>query len=205
MSDTDTRTRILAAALACFLERGVQRTTVEQVRTRSGVSNGSFFHHFPNKQDLAEAVYLQGLEQHQAELLAALTPQLGLREGIEEVVHRHLAWMARHPGLATFLLAPPDWTAPRDAPRIAASSREFFRAVAQWLRGHGWADTPDLGVVVAIWTGPAQEYARHRLLLGSTGHAADAAPALAQAAWNALHPLLLPTSSTASTASEDSP
>ncbi|MFF0215115.1 TetR/AcrR family transcriptional regulator [Streptomyces vinaceus] len=189
MSDTDARTRILAAALDCFLERGVQRTTVEQVRKRAGVSNGSFFHHFPNKQELAEAVYLQGLEHHQAELLAVLTAQLGLRAGVEEVVHRHLAWMAEHPRLAAFLLAPPDWIAPRDAPRIAASSREFFHSVARWLREHGWAGTPALSTVIAIWTGPAQEYARHRLL-GSAERTEDAAPVLAQAAWNALKPLL---------------
>lgn len=175
----------------------MQRTTVEQVRKRAGVSNGSFFHHFPNKQDLAEAVYLQGLEQHQAELLAVLTPQLELRAGIEGVVHRHLSWMADNPRLATFLLAPPDWIAPRDAPQISASSREFFRSVAQWLQGHGWAGTPELGIVIAIWTGPAQEYARHRLL-GSAEQAEGAAPSLAQAAWNALNPLL-PT-----TATEDS-
>ncbi|MEU9804178.1 TetR/AcrR family transcriptional regulator [Streptomyces sp. NPDC051000] len=194
MSDTDARTRILAAALDCFLERGVRRTTVEQVRKRAGVSNGSFFHHFPNKQDLAEAVYLQGLEQHQAELLAVLTPELGLRAGIEEVVHRHLAWMAEHPRLAAFLLAPPDWIAPRDAPQIAASSREFFHSVALWLREHGWAGTPAFSIVIAIWTGPAQEYARHRLL-GSAEGADASAPALAQAAWNALKPLLPTTAS----------
>ncbi|MEU8825854.1 TetR/AcrR family transcriptional regulator [Streptomyces sp. NPDC048636] len=197
MQDTETRTRILTAALDCFLERGVQRTTVEQVRKRAGVSNGSFFHHFPNKQDLAEAVYLQGLEQHQAELLAVLTPQLGLRAGIEEVVHRHLGWMAEHPRHATFLLAPPDWIAPGDAPQIASSSRGFFHSVARWLREHGWAGTPALTIVIAIWTGPAQEYARHRLL-GSAERTEDAAPVLAQAAWMALKPLL------STTAQEDS-
>ncbi|MFC8217898.1 TetR/AcrR family transcriptional regulator [Streptomyces sp. NPDC057362] len=185
---------MLSAALDCCLERGVQRTTVEQVRKRAGVSNGSFFHHFPNKQDLADAVYLQGLEQHQAELLAVLTPQIGLQAGIEEVVHRRLAWMTAHPRLAAFLLAPPDWIAPRDAPQIAATNRHFFHSVASWLRDHGWAGTPALSIAIAIWTGPAQEYARHRLL-GSAETTEDAASALAQAAWNALQPLL-PTTAT---------
>ncbi|MFE6844567.1 maleylpyruvate isomerase N-terminal domain-containing protein [Streptomyces sp. NPDC057686] len=52
---------------------------------------------------------------------------------------------------------------------------------------HGRAGTPTFSVVIAIWTEPAQEYARHRLL-GSTERAEDAAPALAQAAWNAPSP-----------------
>ncbi|MFJ8542441.1 TetR/AcrR family transcriptional regulator [Streptomyces sp. NPDC093586] len=189
MSGSDTYQRILTAALGCFLENGVQRTTVEQVRRRAGVSNGSFFHHFRTKQDLAEEVYLHGLQQHQDELMAVLTPQAAFRTGIEAAVHRHLAWVEAHPELAAFLAAPPDWGTPRDAPRIAACSREFFRAVGQWLGDRGWDGTPDLSVVVAVWIGPAQEYTR-TWLTGGAGPPRTAATALARAAWDALHPLL---------------
>jgi AcrR family transcriptional regulator len=191
VSRSDARQRILAAALDCFLENGVRRTTVEQVRTRAEVSNGSFFHHFRGKEDLAEAVFLQGLERHQAELLAVLAADTGLRDGVEGVVHRHLAWVGANPQLAAFLLAPPDWTAPRESPRIAACSRAFFDAVARWLRGHGWDGTPSLGLVVAVWIGPSQEYVR-RWLLGGVRDLAGEATELARAAWNALHPLLTP-------------
>ncbi|MFG2873534.1 TetR/AcrR family transcriptional regulator [Streptomyces sp. NPDC048337] len=191
MLGSDTYQRILTAALGCFLENGVRRTTVEHVRTRAGVSNGSFFHHFRTKQDLAEAVYLHGLEEHQAELLAVLTPEAALRDGVEGAVRRHLAWVDAHPELAAFLMAPPDGITPRESPRIAACSREFFRAVAQWLRDRGWDGTPDLGVVVAVWIGPAQEYTRSRPA-GGAGLPHDAATPLARAAWNALRPLLPP-------------
>ncbi|MFI6210330.1 TetR/AcrR family transcriptional regulator [Streptomyces sp. NPDC051041] len=189
MSGSDTYQRILAAALGCFLENGVQRTTVEEVRRRAEVSNGSFFHHFRTKQDLAEAVYLHGLQQHQAELMTVLTPQAALQGGIEAAVRRHLAWVEAHPELAAFLAAPPDWVTPREAPRIAACSREFFRAVAQWLGDRGWDGMPDLSVVVAVWIGPAQEYTRN-WLMGGAALPHTAATALARAAWNALHPLL---------------
>ncbi|MFF3014960.1 TetR/AcrR family transcriptional regulator [Streptomyces sp. NPDC057939] len=189
MSSPDTHQRILAAALSCFLENGVQGTTVEQVRKRAEVSNGSFFHHFRTKQDLAEAVHLQGLEQHQTELLAVLTPHTGLRAGIEGVVRRHLTWVQDNPQLAAFLSTPPAWFTPRDAPRIAESSRDFFRTVTEWLRGHGWDEEPSLGVVIAVWIGPAHEYTRRWLITGSEPPG-SAAGALSLAAWNALHPLL---------------
>ncbi|MCP2169861.1 TetR/AcrR family transcriptional regulator [Goodfellowiella coeruleoviolacea] len=192
MVDSATRQRILAAALDCFLENGVHRTTVDLVRKRAAVSNGSFFHHFRSKQDLAEAVYLHGLEQHQAELLATLTPRLSLEAGITSAVRRHLEWVEAHPRLAAFLLGPPDWAAPTDSPRIAACSRAFFQAVADWLRARGWSGTPTLGVVVAVWIGPAQEYTR-RWLLGEIEPPTSAAPALARAAWNALEPVLAST------------
>ncbi|MFC9294171.1 TetR/AcrR family transcriptional regulator [Streptomyces sp. NPDC057011] len=191
MSGSDTYQRILTSALGCFLENGVRRTTVEQVRERAGVSNGSFFHHFRTKQDLAEAVYLHGLEEHQAGLLAVLTPEAGLQDGIEGAVRRHLAWVEAHPELAAFLVAPPDWGTPRDAPRIAACSREFFGAVGRWLEDRGWDGAPELGVVIAVWIGPAQEYTRTRLVGGSGGPRTSAvATPLARAAWNALRPLL---------------
>lgn len=190
MLASDTYQRILTAALGCFLENGVQGTTVEQVRKRAEVSNGSFFHHFRTKQDLAEAVYLQGLDRHQTELLAVLLPQAGLQAGIEGVVRRHLTWVEENPQLAAFLAAPPGWLAPRDAPGIAARSREFFQVVAQWLRDRGWGGEPSLGVVVAVWMGPAHEYTR-RWLLTSTEPPGGEANALSRAAWNALHPLLL--------------
>ncbi|MFJ4776765.1 TetR/AcrR family transcriptional regulator [Streptomyces sp. NPDC088762] len=189
MVGSDTYQRILNSALGCFLENGVQRTTVEQVRKRAGVSNGSFFHHFRTKQDLAEAVYLRGLEEHQAALLAVLTPQVSLQAGVEGAVRRHLAWVEAQPELAAFLMAPPDWITPRDVPRIAACSREFFQAVAQWLRERGWDGTPDLGVVVAVWIGPVQEYTRSRLTSGA-GLSHTAAAPLARAAWSALRSLL---------------
>ncbi|MQA83713.1 MAG: TetR/AcrR family transcriptional regulator [Streptosporangiales bacterium] len=153
------------------------------------MSNGSLFHHFRTKHELAEAVYLHGLEHHQAELLDALVPHLDLRAGIEGVVHRHLSWVESHPQLAAFLLGPPDWRAPHESPRIAASSRAFFEAVARWLGARGWAGEPALGVVVAVWIGPAQEYVR-RWLLGGTEPPTAAAQALAGAAWDALRPLL---------------
>ncbi|MDA5282190.1 TetR/AcrR family transcriptional regulator [Streptomyces sp. Isolate_45] len=189
MLSPDTYQRILTAALSCFLENGVQGTTVEQVRKRAEVSNGSLFHHFRTKQDLAEAVYLQGLEQHQAELLAVLTPQTGLRAGVEGVVHRHLTWVEENPQLAAFLSTPPAWFTPLDAPRIAESSRGFFRAVTEWLRRHGWDEALSLGVVIAVWIGPAHEYTRRWLLTGTEPPGGAAGP-LSLAAWNALHPLL---------------
>ncbi|MGW6836553.1 TetR/AcrR family transcriptional regulator [Streptomyces sp. NPDC054949] len=187
MTGSDTCERILTAALDCFLENGVQRTTVEQVRKRADVSNGSFFHHFRTKNELAEAVYLQGLELHQAELSAVLTPTAGLRAGVEGVVRRHLAWVEANPRHAAFLLAPPDWSAPRDAPVIMAHSREFFLTVARWLRARGWDDTPALGVLVAVWIGPAHAYTRGRLPDEAATPAAEAT-ALAEAAWHALCP-----------------
>jgi AcrR family transcriptional regulator len=43
---------ILAAALELYAERGSDAATMDEIRRRAGVSNGSLFHHFPDRATL---------------------------------------------------------------------------------------------------------------------------------------------------------
>jgi TetR/AcrR family transcriptional repressor of nem operon len=52
---TDSRTRLLDAALASFRRKGYSATTVDEICGATGLSKGSFFHHFKGKEDLALA------------------------------------------------------------------------------------------------------------------------------------------------------
>lgn len=49
----DSRTRMLDAALAVFRRKGYAATTVDDICAATGLSKGSFFHHFKSKEDLA--------------------------------------------------------------------------------------------------------------------------------------------------------
>jgi AcrR family transcriptional regulator len=51
----DARDRILAAATAVFLERGLLRPTVEDVAARAGVGPATVYRHFGSRQGLIEA------------------------------------------------------------------------------------------------------------------------------------------------------
>ncbi|WP_079031938.1 TetR/AcrR family transcriptional regulator [Streptomyces specialis] len=57
------RERLLDAARALFAERGVDVAMAEIAR-RAGVSNGTLYNHFPTRQDLIEAVFLDRLEKN---------------------------------------------------------------------------------------------------------------------------------------------
>jgi AcrR family transcriptional regulator len=57
VSDHATREKILHAALACFLERGFDATSIADIRTACGVSTGSIYHFFGNKAGIAIAVW----------------------------------------------------------------------------------------------------------------------------------------------------
>lgn len=57
------RKRILAAAMACFLENGYHQTGVRDIAKRAGVSLGNLYNHFPGKHDiLAEIAALERRE-----------------------------------------------------------------------------------------------------------------------------------------------
>ena len=51
----DSRTRLLDAALAIIRRKGYHATTVDDLCAATGLSKGSFFHHFKGKEDLALA------------------------------------------------------------------------------------------------------------------------------------------------------
>lgn len=65
---SDTRTRIIRAARTLFHEQGYGATGVATIQREAGVKPGSFYHFFPGKEALLEAV----LDDY----LAALEPEL---------------------------------------------------------------------------------------------------------------------------------
>lgn len=61
-----TRDEILDAALRLFSAKGYFRTSMQDVRREAGVSIGSIYHYFTNKEEIATALYDSLLEQMSA-------------------------------------------------------------------------------------------------------------------------------------------
>ena len=62
------RDQITAAALACFAEKGFQRTSMADIIAASGLSAGAIYLHFESKQQIALAVGRQVLGRRLGEL-----------------------------------------------------------------------------------------------------------------------------------------
>lgn len=66
---TDSRTKIIAAARRAFYERGYDNTSFADIAKLSGIPKGNFYHHFPSKAALVDAV----LEARMADVRRALS------------------------------------------------------------------------------------------------------------------------------------
>ena len=55
-----TRARLLKVAGHLFGTKGYEATPIEEVLERAGVSKGALYHHFPSKEALFEAVFIEG-------------------------------------------------------------------------------------------------------------------------------------------------
>ena len=186
----DTRGAILDAALACFTRDGFAATTIEQIRSRSGASVGSIYHHFGGKEQIAGALYADGLAGYQQGLLRALERSSSAQDGVRAIVRHHLRWVRGNRDLAAFLMNRRETeVALASDPAIRELNRESFARVTAWFDGYAAAGAVrpmSFDLLYAVVLGPAQEFSRHWLDGNTTTSIANAERALATAAWDAV-------------------
>lgn len=161
------RRQIIAAALKCFIETGVSGTPMEAIRKRSGASTGSIYHHFKSKEELAAAVYLEGLSHYQAGLIAELMLNHDARGGIMAMVRFHLTWVQENPDWARYLFQM------RRAPFIKAreaaiqeKNQVFMDQLTAWFRPRirrGSIRRLPGDLYPSLILGPCQEFVREWL------------------------------------------
>jgi AcrR family transcriptional regulator len=61
--DTTTRSRLFDAATALIGEQGLHATTVDQIVERAGVAKGTVYYHFKSKDELFQALLVEGLKR----------------------------------------------------------------------------------------------------------------------------------------------
>jgi TetR/AcrR family transcriptional repressor of nem operon len=97
-----TRERILATAMRLVIDNGFGATSVDAVIDGSGTSKGAFFHHFPSKRALADAL----VEQYVAGDLAMLDAGLAAaRAAGDDPAGRAVAFLAFFEGAADEIMA----------------------------------------------------------------------------------------------------
>ncbi|MCK1710067.1 MULTISPECIES: TetR/AcrR family transcriptional regulator [unclassified Bradyrhizobium] len=131
----DVRDGLLAAGLAVFDRVGFEGATVAAIRARARASNGSFFHAFGSKKELAGALFLQVLQHYHAAMLAALDPTPDAGQGIDRLIRAHLDWVvtSRREARYLFEIARSEWSEDvRDAQR--AQNARLAEGIERWRR-----------------------------------------------------------------------
>jgi len=185
-----TRSLIVNAALTAVSEDGWDATSMDRVRALAGVSNGSMFHHFPSRLDLQAAVVAAALSEHQELMDEVLRRSRRPDRAVREVVRRHFLWLEHRHHVALLLVTTPRHTLlERLTGDVLEENRRFVARLSQWLTRHGWGGEPSLPLVMTLWIGPANDYARGWL---GSGDRPDpkAARVMGDAAWRALAPYL---------------
>ena len=117
---------ILDVAAQVFAEVGFEAATTNAIAARAGMSPGSLYQFFPNKDAIAEALasrYMQQLRATQAYSFAPEIVYLPLDELIDRVVDPLVALHVAHPGFLTI------FSGSSVSPRLAAAVQEFLKAV----------------------------------------------------------------------------
>jgi AcrR family transcriptional regulator len=92
---TDTKQRILDTARDLFARHGVQRTSLQDIADRLGITKPALYYHFPSREDLIRSIVQPMLDDGEQFLLdqetRSDTPVRDLIEGFFDFNHRHRA------------------------------------------------------------------------------------------------------------------
>jgi AcrR family transcriptional regulator len=119
---TQTRTSLVEAGRGLFADQGVEATTIAEITEAADVGFGSFYNHFSSKEEIAEAVLGEALEEQKNELFALIEPITDPAESVA-VAHSFLIEQARRSPTFGWLLV-----------RLDASHRLLIRALGERAR-----------------------------------------------------------------------
>ena len=102
---TDTREKIVRAALDVFTEKGFDAASTRQIAARVGVNHGLIPYYFGTKQKLWQAAVDHAFADMQGEIEAAVqAPALGdARERAARMIRAHVRFVARRPAFVRLM------------------------------------------------------------------------------------------------------
>lgn len=95
--------RILAAALKLFVEQGYFNTNVPDLSRESKCSVGSIYHNFKNKEEIASALYDEGIKAFRRTLDDALAEVDEIESQVKTLIHAFLMFSEVNQQLSRYL------------------------------------------------------------------------------------------------------
>jgi len=185
------RERILGAALKLFVEQGYFNTNVPDLSRESKCSVGSIYHNFKNKEEVASALYLEGLSAFRRALESSIGTTTDSEKLVKTIVSSFLEfsevnfqlsryiWLCRHNEFMSGMIKHPTTVG------FDRFGRTLTRAIKVGIR-EGRIRPLRANVIWSIMFGIPLAYVRDWLDGYNPEPPGKAAPELAEACWRAL-------------------
>jgi TetR/AcrR family fatty acid metabolism transcriptional regulator len=137
----DTRERIHQAAVRVFSREGFDRASVKSIAEEAGVSVGSIYNHFRDKDDLLISIFEEELGQRMNFLEELRRARLPVRDQVQRLLEDHFARARKHKELAELLLYERFHRGGRLRKRIVPLQRGIVERIAELLHtgiDEGW-------------------------------------------------------------------
>lgn len=185
-----TKRRILETALQCFMEKGVEQSTIADIRKASGISVGSIYHHFGNKDGIVAALFATGMKDHAEKQQTSLTGCQSAEQGVKSIVLCYIDWILQHPDWARFIFRYRGLV--ENGPYAETHShlnREHLHFLKAWFAPHvqdGSIQALPIEVYHALIIGPAQDFALKWLAGKTRSEFAEHRTLFAEAGWRSV-------------------
>ena len=192
---SELKNRVMQVALTHFSKAGIERTNVGDILKDAQCSVGSLYHHFGNKEGIAEALFIEGIRQFNGGLLAALLSRRTGETGVRAIIRYCCQWVTEQPALAAFLLSREIKLSESAKRELKELDRAFGQALYDWFLPHvqkGELLELPRSLYISIICGPTLEYSRLWLSGRNRRSPDDVSALLAEAAWQSIRGDLTP-------------
>jgi AcrR family transcriptional regulator len=183
------KNRVMDVALSHFSEHGIERTNVDEILKGAGCSVGSLYHHFGNKEGIAEALFIDGVARFNQAVLDALLPHHQVQAGIKATVSHCCDWVTENSQLAAYLLSREIKLSARAKEELRALDDDFSAGLYDWFVPHvrsGALLKLPTEIYMPLIAGPTLEQSRMWLSGRSRRSPSDVADTLSEAAWQSV-------------------
>ncbi|PKL60502.1 MAG: TetR family transcriptional regulator [Methanomicrobiales archaeon HGW-Methanomicrobiales-4] len=102
-SSSGKKEAILEVALRLFTTQGFHATPTSLISKEAGISTGTLFHYFPDKNTLFDQLYLKIKKELAIQIRSYDDPALDAKTRIERFFHGYITWGVANPEKAKFL------------------------------------------------------------------------------------------------------
>lgn len=95
----DKRRQMLVPAARIFTKKGFHKTTVDEIAAAVGVSKGTIYNHFKNKEDLYLAIFQEGVDIFHQQLVKAAAGPADPKEKLRRLIRGHFIFSSEEKDL----------------------------------------------------------------------------------------------------------